>query len=155
VNNTERKRFTSHDCSQDKEFKHCTILAHSWSKIVTSLKCSNRLYQLEIDFSKGFFKCDKLQVGCIGLSDVHHVFWPMIFIVCESENQINSVRLLQTAIQIFDQCAISNVRYLLKDGGTAIQSGYEIIKEKRADFRSSRCMAHMFRAGFTRGGGYQ
>ena len=94
-------------------------------------------------------------MGCIGLSDVHHVFWPMIFIVCESENQINSVRLLQTAIQIFDQCAISNVRYLLKDGGTAIQSGYEIIKEKRADFRSSRCMAHMFRAGFTRGGGYQ
>ena len=83
-----------------------------------------------MDFRNGFFKNDKLQVGCIGLSDMNHVFWPMIFIVCDSENHDNATRLLEAALQICDQCEINTVRYLLKDGGTAIQSGYETIKKK-------------------------
>ena len=151
----QRHRCISHDCSRTADFNHCTLISQCSKKIIQSLKDSHRQFQLEIDFSKGFFKGDKLQVGCIGISDVHHVFWPMLFIVCDAENHINALRCIESALQIFAQCSIDNVRYLLKDGGTAIQSAYEEVNEREKNVTSCRCMAHMFRAGFTRGGGYQ
>ena len=149
--NAQKHRCISHDCSLTTDFNHCTILSHCSKEVIQTIKESNRLHQLEMDFSKGFFKGDKLQVGCIGISDLNHVFWPMLFLVCDSENHINALRCLQSLIQIFEQCSIDNVRYILKDDGTAIQSAYEQMNETRGNITSCRCMSHMFR----RGGGYQ
>ena len=131
-----------------------------WSTIVNSIKASPRLQQLEIDFSKGFLKGDKLLMGCVGLSDMNHVFWPLVYVVCESENHENVTSTLKTSMAILHQCGVNNVQFILKDGGSALSSGVDALNfylkmKAYPCIHPTKCVAHMFRAGFTRGGGYQ
>ena len=112
------------------------------------LQNCDRPQQIEVDFSKGFFKGDKLQIGCVGLSDLHHVFWPMVFIVCDSENCENVRNCVGLMLQILKQCGISTVRFMLKDGGTAMQKAHEIIKKEMKENGETEligriCMAHI------------
>ena len=157
----ESKMFLSHDCHESMDFTHCSfLLRKSWSKVVCALQQSHRKQQIEIDFSKGFFTDDRLQLGCLGMSDMHHVFWPIMFIICDSENTVNASAIIRQSLRSFEQCGVQSINYILKDGGTAIQSGLELINKERivdgkVNLIGKKCMAHLFRSGFTRGGGYQ
>ena len=159
--NVGSKLFLSHDCHDSKDFTHCSfLLRKSWSKVVRALQVTNRDQQIEIDFSKGFFIDDRLQLGCLGLSDMHHVFWPILFIVCNSENTQNAAAVIRQSVRSFEQCGVTNIKYILKDGGTAIKSAQDLINSERLivgknELNGKKCMAHLFRSGFTRGGGYQ
>ena len=159
--NVGSKLFLSHDCQDSNDFTHCSfLLRKSWSKVVRALQETDRDQQIEIDFSKGFFIDDKLQLGCLGISDMHHVFWPIMLMVCNSENTQTAAAIIRQSVRSFEQCGVTNIKYILKDGGTALKSAQELINTERllcgkSELNGKKCMAHLFRSGFTRGGGYQ
>ena len=83
-----------------------------------------------------------------------------MFILCDSENTVNASAIIRQSLRSFEQCGVQSINYILKDGGTAIQSGLELIDRERmidgkVQLIGKKCMAHLFRSGFTRGGGYQ
>ena len=83
-----------------------------------------------------------------------------MFIICDSENTTNVTAIIRQSLLAFEQCGVHSIKYILKDGGTAILSGQELINRERklvgkAELVGKKCMAHLFRSGFTRGGGYQ
>ena len=110
--------FLSHDCHETRDFTYCTfLLRKSWSKVVHSLQLSSHEQQIEIDFSKGFFTNDRLQMGCLGITDMHHVFWHIMFIICDSENTTNATAIIRQSLLAFEKCGVHSIKYILKDGG--------------------------------------
>ena len=115
--------------------------------------------QLEIDF---FHPRENvpMQVGHVGLSDMNHKYWPIAFMVSESENTEACEMLLNTAIDMIEgrdgQNAIGRVSTVLSDGGGAIHSSIDKINEERVHngktvIEKRRCFAHNIRMPNTKG----
>ena len=115
--------------------------------------------QLEIDFFQPRENVP-MQVGHVGISDFNHKYWPIAFMVSESENAEACELLLNTAIDMIEGGDGSNckgkVSTLLSDGGGAILSSIDKINEERvhsgkAAIKKRRCFAHNIRMPNTKG----
>ena len=79
-------------------------------------------------YSVGFFKGDNYQVGCIGISDMSHIFWPILFNICDGERTEHVVKMYQHMLSLIAAIVKGITEmFFLKDGGTAIDSATSIL----------------------------
>ena len=146
-----------HDLTEGKDFTSAYFLSHHARNVLFCLQ-QNSSIQVELDYSVGFFKGDNYQVGCIGISDMSHIFWPIIFNICDGERTEHVVKMYQHMLSLI-AAIVKGIKemFFLKDGGTAIDSATSILiqnyVQSHVKFSPIRCQTHLFRGGFTRGGG--
>ena len=78
--------------------------------------------QIELDFFK--LKLVKYQVGHLGVSDMAHRYNLLCFSLFDSENQANTIRLLETALELIE-LAKGKIEFILVDGGKALKAAVE------------------------------
>ena len=139
---------------EGKDFTSAYFLCHHARNSLLCLQ-KNSSIQVELDYSVGFFK-GNYQVGCIGISDMSHVFWPIIFNICDGENRTCGED-VSAYVVINSWNGEIKQMFFLKDGGTAIDSATSILiqnyTQSHVKFSPIRCQTHLFRGGFTRGDG--
>ena len=115
--------------------------------------------QLEIDL---FYPCENvlIQVGHVEISDCNYRYWPLAYIVAESEDKDSCKRLLNTGIDMmeiqFGNKNYGQVSTLLYNGGTAILSAIDKINKERSligkeVIKKRRCFSHVICMHNTKG----
>jgi len=99
---------------------------------------------VETDFF--YLKDVDWQVGHIGISDFGHTYWVLALILCESENEDSSLKLIEAMIQMIED-ASGKPEFVLVDGGAALEAAINrmnISREQKdkAIVRLRRCFAH-------------
>ena len=51
--------------------------------------------------------------------------------VCNSENTQTAAAIIRQSVRSFEQCGVTNIKYILKDGGTALKNAQELINTER------------------------
>jgi len=106
-----------------------------------------REVQLEIDYSKGFWKGNLRQLGMVGVSDADRRFHPLLISIQKSEDGPGSALVLSTSAEMVSRSSAVPTT-CLKDGSEALRSG-----ANDAQLIDNDCFAHMTHLPFTRGGG--
>ena len=111
--------------------------------------------QIELDFFK--LKGVYYQVGHLGVSDMAYRYNLLCFSVCKSENQTNTIRLLETALELI-KVAKGEIEFVLIDGGKALRAAVEELNlgqrgKELVEAIIKACFTHNMRYPGTRGGG--
>ena len=96
-------------------------------------------FQMECDYSKGFEKGNKIQLGVVGFSDMSRTFYPVVYDINVTENSIGSARAMFICRSIIEHYGGIATR-VLKDGAVALESGAMLL-----DLTTLKCFAHMIR----------
>jgi hypothetical protein len=96
--------------------------------------------QVEIDYSKGFWKSDEPQLGMVGISDADKKFHPVAIGVQKSEDSTGSAAVLDLVTEMLTRSgAVPDC--CLKDAAQALASG-----ASQAQLIGNDCFAHITRA---------
>ena len=111
--------------------------------------------QIELDFFK--IKGVKYQVGHLGVSDMGHRYYLLCFIICESENKFNAVKLLEAALELIES-ANGEIEFVLVDGGRALKAAVDALNlglraSELVEAIIKACFTHNMRSPGKRGGG--
>ena len=98
----------------------------------------------EIDYTKGLI--NDFVVGCVGVSDAHRQFHPILFEINRTENGDGAKTALSICNDLFNtlipDCQLGIGR-VLKDGGSALSSATKFLGH-----RELSCLAHLIRMGW-------
>jgi len=68
------------------------------------------------------FGVAKWQVGHVGVSDFAKRYWPLVYIVAQSEKESSATTLLGFTVDLIKCAGGGNVNVIMADGGKAIET---------------------------------
>ena len=120
---------------------------------------ATKMFDGKIQIELDFFKIPNVmyQIGHVGISDFFHRYWPVLFVCCDGENQINAFRCLRVASEMID-ANDGELEFIMVDGGTALKAAIDELNCSRLEKHLvevilKACFTHNARMPGTRGGG--